>query len=287
MPLETENPSPVVKIKKFLYYLRVTYFERVQHDIKVALHRQHQPLVTFLGCGAQKAGTSALDRYLRQHPDICLPDRKEIHFFDIEYNFRYPLVNYAKYHSFFDFQSQDKIAGEVTPSYMYWTYSPRRIWEYNPEMKLIILLRNPIERAYSHWNMNRSNHIEPYSFHQAIQLENQRKRACLPYQDKEFSYLERGLYSIQIRRLGNFFPTQQMLLLRSSDLDQNPIPTMNKVFLFLDLPVIDIQEEEPVHQGTYEQDLAESDKAYLKEYFQPDIKALEQLLDWDCSDWLA
>ena len=113
-------------------------------------------VVNFLICGTQKGGTSALDAYLREHPEICMADKKEVHFFDNKKFFNKNKPDYSKYHSFFNPQSSHKLLGETTPIYMYWHDSPRRIWQYSPNMKIIVILRNPIDRAYSHWNMERS-----------------------------------------------------------------------------------------------------------------------------------
>ena len=98
--------------------------------------------VDFVVCGTQKGGTSALDAYLREHPEICMAVRKELHFFDNEKKFSSGKPDYSKYHDSFNPQKLHKLLGETTPIYMYWNESPRRIWEYNPNMKLIVLLRN-------------------------------------------------------------------------------------------------------------------------------------------------
>ncbi|MEZ4606416.1 MAG: sulfotransferase domain-containing protein [Deinococcales bacterium] len=112
--------------------------------------------VYFIICGTQKGGTTALDSYLRQHPHICMGKRKELHFFDQEKNFQSDICDYTSYHKLFQVTSQRQILGEATPIYMYWRAAPQRMWGYNPKLKLIVILRNPIERAYSHWNMERS-----------------------------------------------------------------------------------------------------------------------------------
>ena len=146
-----------------------------------------KPYVDFIVAGAQKGGTTALDFYLRQHPNICMATGKEVHFFDTEKFFQGHKVDYDEYHSRFEPNASHVLVGEATPIYMYWHYAPRRIWEYNSKMKLIILLRNPIERAYSHWNMERSRNWEHLPFWDAIQYESQRCREALPYQHRVYS----------------------------------------------------------------------------------------------------
>ena len=121
-------------------------------------------MVDFLICGTQKGGTSALHEYLSEHPDLCLSATKELHFFDNEELFQQGAPDYAPCHAAFRQKMPSQLAGESTPIYMYWEPSPKRIWEYNPRMKLIVLLRNPIDRAYAHWNMERSGGRRAFPF---------------------------------------------------------------------------------------------------------------------------
>ena len=133
---------------------------------------------------------------------------KEVHYIDRENYLLYQKPEYRQCHAFFNPNQDHKVVGETTPVYMYWTTVPRRIWEYNPSMKLIIILRNPIERAYSHWNMQRDRGYDTLSFFDAIQSEEKRRQESLPWQNRRFSYLARGLYSEQIRKLRSFFPEE-------------------------------------------------------------------------------
>src|SRR6266705_6230433 len=99
--------------------------------------------VDFVIGGTQKGGTSALDSFLRQHPEICMPKtKKELHYFDREQNFE-KRPNYEKYHAQFKPAPRHRMTGEATPIYMYWNAAPHRIWTYNPQMKWILALRNP------------------------------------------------------------------------------------------------------------------------------------------------
>lgn len=274
------------KIKKIYHLIIEYYLGQFMNDLQTGFAHIPDPIVSFLGCGAQKSGTSALDNYLRQHPEICLPDQKEIHYFDNEYNFRYHNVNYLKYHSFFQKSINHKIAGEVTPAYMYWDNAMSRIWEYNPGMRILILLRNPIQRAYSHWNMNRIKGVEEQSFLQAVNSREERLRAKLPYQNKKFAYLDRGFYSSQIRRIFRFFPEGQVLIKQSADLARQPVETMSEIFEFLGIEPISVQKVDPIHEGTYERPMSEDEREFLIEFYRFEIKEVEKLLGWDCSEWL-
>jgi hypothetical protein len=243
--------------------------------------------VGFLGVGAQKAGTSALDAYLRTHPGLCMAKVKEVHLFDDDRNFvKRSLDGYAEYHRQFAPTSTAQILGEITPAYMYWNDAPRRIWEYNRAMKLIAVLRNPITRAYSQWNMDRSVGNEPLPFWDALQAERPRLRASLPYQTRKFSYADRGFYTGQLRRLWSFFPPEQVLVLRYEDLQRRPDEALGEVFDFLGverLPPIPAQE---AHVRPYVGRMSQREWQYLHDLFEFDIRALERMLGWDCAEWL-
>ena len=170
--------------------------------------------VNFVIAGAQKAGTSALYSYLQEHPQIQMEDQKEVHFFDNEKYFAQSQPSdYTVYHSAYrqakKTDNQPQLYGDATPVYLYWSQAMHRIHAYNPEMKVIVLLRNPIERAYSHWNMEisrpRDRQRECLSFWDALHNENQRCRQTLPLKHRVYSYLDRGLYCEQIRNLWSIF----------------------------------------------------------------------------------
>ncbi|MEP9410127.1 MAG: sulfotransferase domain-containing protein [Candidatus Brocadia sp.] len=242
--------------------------------------------VGFVIAGTQKGGTSALDTYLREHPEICMAEKKEVHFFDNEKYFQNGKVDYSVYHSFFQPKSSHKLLGETTPIYMYWYDSPRRIWQYNPSMKIIIVLRNPIDRAYSHWNMQRDRNIDSLSFWDAIQREPERRRVALPYQHNRFSYIDRGFYSEQLRRIWTYFPKDQTLILKSEDLRMNPKEILEKVCHFLDLSYFRNVAVKDVHSRPYVSCMTHKEWEYLKFQFEYEVRNLERMLGWDCSDWL-
>src|SRR5438270_7515149 len=134
--------------------------------------------VDFVIGGTQKGGTSALASFLRQHPQICMPEKKELHFFDDEENFR-RRPSYRAYHAHFQPRQDQRRCGEATPIYMYWDPAPVRIWEYNPEMKWIVILRDPAERAFSAWRMEKARERESLAFDEAIDRETERSRKAL------------------------------------------------------------------------------------------------------------
>jgi hypothetical protein len=258
------------------------------------IHRKFRPLfptnrtVDFVICGTQKGGTSALYAFLREHPEICMANRKEVHFFDNEEHFSNGKPDYSKYyHTWFSPKKFHKFLGEATPIYMYWKDSPRRIWEYNPNMKLIVLLRNPIERAYSNWNMERSRNADNLSFWEAIKNEKVRCREALPQQHRVHSYIDRGYYLEQLRRLWTYFPKDRVLIMKSEDLKQKPDDALNYVCEFLQVSQFKSIEAKNVHSRPYESSMSEKERNNLKSIFEPEIKELETELNWNCSEWLA
>jgi len=242
--------------------------------------------VDFLICGTQKAGTSTLDAYLREHPEICMAQNKEIHFFDNETYFCSNKPDYSKYHACFNPEPTHKLLGEATPRYMYWHDAPKRIWQYNPKMKIIIILRNPISRAYSNWHMERSRHKENLSFWDAINKEQERCREALPFQHKVYSYIDKGFYLTQLRRIWRYFPQDQVLILKKECLRDKPRDTLNKLYDFLDVSHKEYIKIKNVRSQPYESTISIREKEYLRSIFEYEIKNIERVLGWDCSDWL-
>lgn len=244
------------------------------------------PIVNFLICGTQKGGTSALDNYLRAHNQVCMGSTKEVHFFDREENFLSEAINYSKYHSFFDSKPHHKAIGEATPIYMYWQDSPKRIWQYNPNIKILLLLRNPIERAFSHWNMERMRGKDSLSFWEAITTENKRCCEASPLQHRVYSYIDRGFYMTQLEKIWQHFPKNQVLILKNENLKNKPLDTLNEVCDFLNLTPFQKVQPKKIHARPYESELKPAEREFLKSVFVKEIKALERTLKWDCSDWL-
>jgi len=268
-------------------YIKTHYIDRLQNDIDIRLHGVEEPRVDFIISGTQKGGTTALDEYLRNHPEICMATRKEVHFFDREKFFIYPKQNYKEYHEYFQTEPGHLIVGETTPVYMYWYSAPRRIWDYNPKMKFLILLRNPIERAYSHWNMQRERGFEKLPFLKAIKEEENRRKDSLPYQNRHFSYLDRGFYTEQINRLRNYFPMEQILLLKGDDLRVNPESVLLQICQFLGISKPKQIEKITIHSREYSDKMDQKTRDQLSEIYNLEIKQIEKLTGWDCQNWLS
>jgi len=243
--------------------------------------------VNFLGVGVQKSGTSALDGYLRAHPALCLAKVKEAHLFDDDKGFlKRAFAGYSDYHAQFVPTAKSALFGEITPAYIYCTDAPRRIWEYNPAMKLVAVLRNPITRAFSHWNMQRARGYDTLSFWDALQSERERCREALPYQHRKFSYVDRGYYTAQLRRIGSFFPPEQVLVLRHEDLRDRPDDALDRVFDFLGVARLPPVTSRTAHVLPYASRMSQREWQFLHDAFEFEIRALERMLHWDCSEWL-
>ena len=240
--------------------------------------------VDFVIGGTQKGGTSALDSFLRQHPQICMPEtKKELHFFDRADENK----DYKKYHANFHPKPQHRAIGEASPIYMYWETTPYRVWNYNPQMKWILALRNPVERAFSAWNMEIKRGAEPLSFREAIEREAERCRETLPLQHRVFSYVDRGFYAHQVRRLFNIFGSKNCLVLLNEDLRNDHSKTLRKVFEFLKVDSSFIPPAANVFEQEYDTEIESELQTRLINVFSFEIRELERLLNRDLSAWYS
>jgi hypothetical protein len=233
----------------------------------------------FLIAGVQKGGTTALFDYLAEEAALSLSDVKEVHFFDDESQ-DWSAPDTAAYHGHFD-AFDGRLRGEATPIYLYWPNSLERIAAYNPAMKLIVVLRDPVERAWSHWRMEFARGAETQPFGWCIREGRQRLFDADPWGfHREFSYVERGFYGEQVERLFGLFPREQALILRSQDLRKDPGPTLAAVRKFLGLRKGKAPAPRDVHVGAemdYGGELTAEDAAWLREVYARDQRRLADL----------
>lgn len=203
-------------------------------------------LPNFLIIGAQKAGTSSLYQYLKQHPEIYLSPVKEAHFFsylDQEIAFKDPMFypgkfkyidNLASYEALFSGVTKEKAIGEVSPSYIYIPQTASRIHRQNPGMKIIAILRNPAERAFSNFVHNCSlpgGGEEPLaSFAEALAAEEERKQAGW---SSSWHYKSKGYYYEQLKRYYDLFGAKQIQICKFEDLKTQPEQTIAEICTFL------------------------------------------------------
>ena len=199
-----------------------------------------QPKPNFFIVGAAKSGTTSLWMYLKQHPDIFMPETvnlKEPGYFCHLYGIK----NYDKYISIFEKAKGKKAVGEASHAYLSSPESATWIKNFNPQAKIIIILRNSVERAYSLYNWMISEGYEWVSpFEKALEIEEKRlKDDNFKYNNPEYwynyLYFISGLYSEQIQRYLNVFPNQQIRIYLFEDLINNSIGVTQQIYDFLEV----------------------------------------------------
>ena len=243
-----------------------------------------QGRVGFLVAGVQKGGTTALFDYLVEHPGLSLPAIKEAHFFDDETGVDWSRPDYAQYEALFsDDPRRGRLRGEATPIYLYWPNSLERIAAYNPGMRLVLIFRDPIERALSHWKMEYARGAETRPFAWCVREEGRARVATDPRAPgfhRVYSYVERGFYGAQLGRLLSIFPREQLLFLRSDDLRAEPERILRTVCDFLNAPPFERVEAKESHAAKnidYGIGITQEDRAYLKSVFEDDQIIFTQL----------
>lgn len=257
-------------------------------------------LPNFMIIGFPKCGTTSLYDYLTQHPQITPPLGKEIDFFDRLYErgvnwyrVRFP----GKAYNFFKHTASNKkiFTGEATPRYVFHPLALQRIKKLIPDSKFIILLRNPIDRAYSHYNMNFQNGYEYRTFEDAI--EHEEERISGRYQKMEstsnyyswdfdlFGYLEQGKYAQYIKKWLNLFPKENFLILQSEEFLKNPQLVYHQTLDFLDLTKWEPEKYSQAKKRDYSSPIDESLRIKLSKHFQKYNDDLYELIgkkfNWD------
>jgi hypothetical protein len=252
-------------------------------------------LPDFLIIGAMKCGTTSLYYYLTRHRGVAPVERKELHFFDrgyhrgIEWYKSHFLLRGEKFYRR-HLRRRRWLAGEATPLYLFHPLAPERIKRTLPEAKLIVLLRNPVDRAYSHYQHQVRAGKERLSFAEAIEREPERLRGEIEKMRadgsydgvsyRRFSYLARGRYAEQLRVWFGLFAREQMLVLNSEELFQNPSQTVARTLEFLKLPAKQSRRYPTYNEGRYARMDAKM-RQQLIEYFRPHNQALYDLLGKD------
>ncbi len=240
----------------------------------------------FVVAGTHKGGLATLHRCIAQHPQVCVNDENAASFFDNDALFERGTPSYDSYHTRFKHHVDHVAIGEVAANYLYWQESIPRICRYNPKIKVIVLLRNPIDRAYAHWQSNVTQGVETKSFVEAINAEHHRlKTLGKRGQHLGYSYLAKGLYSHQIRQLYQYFDPHQLLFVKSEDFKENTSVMLYRIMQFLEVAYIEV-EETAQNIGSYHQRLDAKVRNELIEIYRRDIYLVEELLGWNCSNWL-
>jgi len=274
-------------------------FSEILKYSKRALTRKERLVPSFIIIGAARAGTTSLYAYLNSHPNVLPAARKETVFFNYAYH-----SNLDWYRMYFPTISEQEKAkkqrgqkiittGEATPSYLIDPHVPKRISEMLPGIKLIVLLRNPIERALSHYHHNVFFGIEKLPFDQAIKKEPERINKSfeelknkkiidnenftsyflrlMTFKTKnyfKFSYLKSGQYHDHLKNWLETFKENQIMIIKSEDFFDDTRNIFKQVQNFLDLPYFDLEQYLP-HWEIKHPSMNENLRKSLREYFEP------------------
>jgi len=195
-------------------------------------------LPNFMCLGAAKSGTTTLYDILRQHSDIYIPSFKEPHFFDIPENFANGLQWYKK--TYFK-KADKKIIADFTPSYFFDKNAPKRIFEsLGCDIKFLVIVRNPVDRAYSHYLHSKRDCHETEEFAKSLRLEFNRLKQYLNQSDYlsylRHSYIHQGLYSKMLERYLQYFTLDNFLFISFEDEFLNDRDfTIKKILEFLEI----------------------------------------------------
>jgi hypothetical protein len=248
--------------------------------------------VGFLVAGVQKGGTSTLHAYLEQHRQIGLGGSKELHFFDDEEQ-DWSAPDYGRYHRSFPLYPDAAINGECTPVYFFWPPSLERIRAYSPDIRFVVVFRNPIDRAFSQWAMAYARKEDSLLFAEAIRGGRQRVADAgdTGRSQRVHSYVERGFYGAQVRRFLELYPREQLLPLTSEELFKSHRTALAKVTEFLGVsPFPDDLEAMHVNSKKarveYPSVLTRADATLLADVFRDDLAEFQRLTGLDVSHWL-
>ena len=189
--------------------------------------------------GASKCGTTSLFHYLQQHPSVARARTKEVHYFDLHFH-----RGRHWYRGQFPHRPNE-LKLEATPYYLFHPAVPKRAADLIPEAKLIVIMREPVTRAYSQYQHECADGYEQLTFQEAVAMEAQRLGNThemlaqgliqRSHAHQHFSYIRRGLYAEQIERWQKHYPVESFLFLRAEDLFDAPQDTFDRACCFLGL----------------------------------------------------
>lgn len=288
------NNERIHRLYQILYY---QFYKRHFYALTGPL----RSLPNFIIIGAVRCGTTSLYYNLCEHPGILPAAYDEIGFFDSNYH-----LGWNWYRSMFPTKFKIKqtkrryghcITGEDTPFYFWKEIAVKRIIESMPDVRLIAILRNPIDRAYSEYQNTLREGGEEIngriiSFEEAIDDELKRIEAAkrdgmvkdFPSLIKQQSSLVKGIYADQLQIWFKYFSKDQILVLRNEELSKNPDQTLDKAFSFLGMPSVKIKNLQKRKVAKYPP-MKDETRKFLIEFFKPHNERLYKMLgmnfDWD------
>jgi hypothetical protein len=247
-------------------------------------------LPDFIVIGAMRCGTSRFYNLLTRHPNVERAATKEVHYFDRSEHFDkgtewyrgcFPPPKWK--------DGRRSITGEATPNYLFDPLVPERLARVVPEARLIALLRNPVDRAYSHYQQSVRRGLEPRSFEVAVEEEQARlldagndpsRTSRRPGVGYGSNLLAKGLYVDQLLRWATFFEDEQMLVLRSEDFFERTTETLKQVQSFLGLPYRELHPPSRKTSDGYKP-MDPATRRWLEAYFEPYNQRLYEYLGVD------
>ncbi len=285
-------------------------------------------LPNFLIVGAPKAGTTSLYHYLSNHPEVFMSDPKEVNFFSWEeidkqglYYKYFKVKTLEEYEKLFENVKDEKAIGEGSVSYLFYPQTPKKIKELLPDVKIIILLRKPLDRGYSHYLMDYRLGLVDLPYEDIVFKKVNHKYLDLYYQQ----YVELGLYYEQVKRYLEIFGKEQVKIYFQEDLKNNTDEVIEDLYNFLGISNIKIDTNKQhnaytmpknsfvknLYRNNFVRGMAskllpeslkeyisnkffektkkppinKKVKKYLLDIYNPDIEQLEKLLNKDLSQW--
>ena len=230
-------------------------------------------LPDFIIIGAQKCGTTALYVLLTNHPSVKPAGVRELHFFDLPERFAKGPEWYRRCFPTPQWKNgRRSITGEKTPYYLFHPHVPERMAEVVPRVRLMVLLRNPVDRAYSQYHhemsmMQSRERGKPGTFEEAIEQKNS-------------SYLPRGIYVDQLQRWFEYFSKDQMLILKSEDFFEQTAESLRLVHDYLELPHHELESSNRERTDRYPP-MNPDTRRRLEAYFEPHNQRLYEFLGVD------
>jgi hypothetical protein len=243
----------------------------------------------YICIGVQKGGTTSLIHYLNEHPEIFMVDH-ETHFFDRNFSYgkmtQGDIINYEANFS----KTNKPIKGEKTPSYCYLKYAMDRIYNYDKNMKLIILLREPISRAFSQYNMNLNkskNTLNSVSDSEILNnfINNHQNLGRLE-KNTEDTEIVRGFYDEILEYILSKFPRNNVYIGISEEINENKLKYYNEIYEFLGASKLDkIPENLNTHIREYKKPIPKSLEKYLYKIYKPHNERLYKILGRRIEKW--
>ncbi len=250
----------------------------------------------FLIIGAPRSGTTSLYNYMCDHPSIIPALWKELKFFTLNYNkgdnwYRSNFPSSLLKNYFIKNKKMNFITGESSPHYLYHPFAPKRIFKTIPKVKMIIILRNPVDRLHSgYWKAVQVGR-EKLSIEDGIKKQMNEEPNFMKgnfsennggnFSDFRVSYLWGGIYVDGIKRFFNVFPKEQFLILKSEDFFENPELILHQVTDFLNLPSWKLKDHKKYNFNKDKTKIDSSLRKILIKFYEPHNQRLYKLLDHD------